>query len=64
MTDEDKKEKDPWNITIPETEGKHEVEGPKVVNSDISEPLKIRQVNIKSEEEPKFAKIGDYGTKT
>jgi len=31
-----------------------------VANPDISEHLKTRQVNIGSEEEPKFVKIGDH----
>jgi len=31
-----------------------------VENLDILELLKTRQVNIGFEEEPKFAKIGDY----
>ena len=43
-------EDDPQNITIPETEGQHEVEGSKVANLDISEPLRTQQVNIGSEE--------------
>jgi len=35
-------EEDPQNINIQETEGQHEVEGPKAVNPDITKPLKTR----------------------
>lgn len=31
-----------------------------IENLGITVPLKIKQVNIGTEEEPKFAKIGDY----
>jgi len=55
-----KEEDDPQKITIPKTERQCEVKGPKVVNPDISNPLKTRLVNIGTEEEPKFVKIGDY----
>jgi len=36
------------------------VEGPQLENLDITEPLRTRQVNINTEVELKFAKIGDY----
>jgi len=49
-----------WSINIQETEGQHEVKEPKTKNLDISEPLKTRQVNIKSKAELEFAKIGYY----
>lgn len=48
------------NITIPETEGHHEVEGPQIENPNITVALKMRQVNIGTEAEPKFVKIGDH----
>lgn len=48
------------NINIPEAEGNHEVEGPQIENLDKTVPLKTKQVNIGIDEEPKFAKIGDY----
>jgi len=53
-------DEDPRNINILEAEGHHEVEGPQIENSDITAPLKTKQVNIGTEAEPKFAKIGDY----
>ena len=59
MTAEEE-EDDPQNINIPEAEGQHEVEGLRVENPEIPEPLKTRQVNMGSEVEPKFVKIGEY----
>ena len=47
-------------FNIPEIEGYHEVEGPQIENPDITAPLKKKQVNISTEAEPKFMKIGDY----
>lgn len=51
---------DPRNINIPESEGYHEVEEPKVEILDIVEPLKTKQVNIGTEAQLKFAKIWNY----
>ena len=59
MTAEEEDE-DLWKIKIPETEGHHEVKGPQIENPDIIAPLKTKQVNIGTEAEPKFTKIGDY----
>eukprot|EP00253_Pinus_taeda_P035509 PITA_35509 len=56
----EEEDEDPRNINILEIEGHHEVEGPQIGNPDITTPLKTRQVNIGTEAEPKFAKIGDY----
>jgi len=53
-------EEEPRNINVPETKGHHVVEGPQVENPYISAPLKKRQVNIGTEDKPKFVKIGDY----
>jgi len=50
----------PTNINIPESEGQCEVTGPKEEVPHISQPLKIKQVNIGSEVQPKFPNIGDY----
>jgi len=49
-------DEDPRNINIQEAEGHHEVEGPRIENPNIITPLKTRQVNIGTEEEPKFTK--------
>ena len=51
---------DPRNINIPESEGHCEVHGPVVESPEVTQPLKTRQVNIGSEEQPKYATIGDY----
>lgn len=48
------------NINILEVEGHREVEGPQIENLDIFEPLKTKKVNIGTEAEVKFARIGDY----
>lgn len=53
-------DEDPRNINILEVEGHHEVEDPQIENPDISAPFKKKQVNIGTEEELKFVKIGDY----
>ena len=59
MTTEEEEE-DPRKINPSETKGQCKVEDPKSVNPDILEPLKTRQVNIGSNTQPRFAKIGDY----
>ena len=50
----------PRNINIPESEGHYEVHGPAVEAPEVTQPLKTRTVNIGSEENPKYATIGDY----
>lgn len=59
MTAEEE-DKDLRNINIPEAKGEREVEGPQIENPDIIAPLNTIQVNIGTEAEPKFTKIGDY----
>ena len=54
------KDDDPRNIHIPESEGHCEVHGPAVETLEVTQPLKTRTVNIGSEENPKYATIGDY----
>ena len=51
---------DPRNINIPDSEGHCEVHGPAVEAPEVTRPLKIRTVNIGSEEQRKYATIGDY----
>lgn len=53
-------EEDPINTNILKSEGQCKVEGPKAEIPHISEPLKTKQVNIGSEAQLKFAKIGYY----
>ena len=48
------------NVNIPDSEGSHDVAVPNILMDSISQHLKIRKVNIESEENPKFSNIGDY----
>ena len=48
------------NINIPKTEGSRDVLAPDVPMDPMTQPLKIKKVNIGTEENPKFANIGDY----
>jgi len=56
----EEEEEDLWNINIPKSKGQCKVEGPQIENPDVIELLKTRHVNIRSDAEPKFTKIGDY----
>ena len=53
-------DEDPWNITIPKSEGERAVAGPLLQKVDVTKPLKLKEVNIGTEEKPKLAKIGDH----
>ena len=57
LEDEDE---DPHNTNIPESEGTHDVEGPQLEIPAITEPIKIKKINIGTDTEPKFVSIGDY----
>jgi len=59
VTDEVEDE-DPQKINIPEIEGHRKVQGLQIENPNITMSLKMKQVNIGTEAEPKFTKIGDY----
>ena len=48
------------NTNIPKSEGTHDVDGPKLETPAITEPIKIKKINIGTDTEPKFASIGDY----
>ena len=48
------------NINIPESEGSREVEGSSISSEQFVKSLKIKKVNIGSEDNLKFANIGDY----
>ena len=56
----EEEDEDPCNINISETNGTHDVDGPKLETPPIMEPIKIKQINIGTDTEPKFASIGDY----
>ena len=51
---------DPTNINIPKLEGSCEVEGSGISSEQFIKPLKVKKVNIGSEDNMKFANIGDY----
>ena len=53
-------EEDPRNVNIAESEGSHDVQGPALELLEITEKVRIKKVNIGTEEDPKFASIGDY----
>lgn len=53
-------DEDPRNINISEREGYRKICGPLLEDPDITTPLKIKQVNIGTEVEPKYAMLGDY----
>ena len=55
----EEEDEDPRNINIPESEGTHDVDGPKLETPAITEPLKTK-INIGTDTEPKFSSIGDY----
>ena len=51
---------DPRNINIPKSEGSCVVARPTLDCPKITEKLKIKKVNIRTEETPKIASIGNY----
>ena len=51
------------NVNILESEGSRDVAVPDIPTDSMSQPLKIRKVNIGLEENPKFSNIGDYWDK-
>ena len=53
-------EDDPRNVHIPEYEVERAVSGPSLGMVDVTKPLKLKEVNIGIEEQPKLDKIGDY----
>ena len=48
------------NVNIPDSKGSRDVVVLDIPKDSMSQPLKIMKVNIGSEENPKFANIGDY----
>ena len=57
---EPEEDEDPHDTNILESEGTHDVEGPQLEIPAITEPIKIKKINIGIDTEPKFASIGDY----
>ena len=54
---------DLWNINILKTKWSRNVIAPNVPTDPMNQPLKIRKVNIRTEENPKFVNVGDYWDK-
>ena len=57
---EAEEEEEPHNKNIPELEGSHEVQGPKLEIPEIIEKVKTKKINIGIEADPKLTSIGDY----
>jgi len=53
-------EDDLQNANNLESEGSCEVRRPEIEDHDMMVPLKTKQVNIRTEAEPKYAMLGDY----
>ena len=60
LAEEGEEDENPCNINIPKSEGTRDVQGLELKVPDVVKPVKIKKVNIGTEEEPKFASIGDY----
>jgi len=60
LTEEGEEDENPHNVNIPESKGTCDVQGPELKVPDVAKPVKIKKVNIGSEEEPKFTSIRDY----
>ena len=52
-----------WNINILYSKGNRDVSAPDIPIDPMNQPLNIRKVNIGTEENPKFASVGDYWDK-
>ena len=53
-------EDDPCNIQMTEIEGEREVEGPSLESKVFFAPIKVKKLNIGTNDNPKMASIGDY----
>ena len=60
MQEEAPDEDDPHNIQITKFEGEREVEGPSLASKVFVAPIKVKKVNIGTNDNPKMASIGDY----
>jgi hypothetical protein len=47
-------------VNISETEGKRDIEGPGIELPFVGKPIKIKKVNIGTEQAPKLENVGDY----
>ena len=46
VSEPEEEDEDPCNINIPESEGTHDVDGPKLETPAIMEPINIKKINI------------------
>jgi hypothetical protein len=53
-------EQHPHNIQITKIEGEREVEGSSLESELFDVPIKVKKVNIGTNDNPKMANIGDY----
>ena len=60
LSSEPEDDDDMQNVNILESEGSWNVTALDIPTDPMSQSLKIRKVNIRTEENPKFANIGDY----
>jgi hypothetical protein len=51
---------DPRNVNITETKGQRYVEGPGIQLPFVGKPIKIKKINIGTEQTPKLTNVGDY----
>jgi len=58
--DEESYDEELRHLDIRETKGEREVQGPELLIPDVTQPVQINKVNIGTEEQPKFANVGDY----
>ena len=49
-----------WNVNIPKSKGSCNIVAPDISTDSMSQPLRIRKVNIGSAKNPKFANARDY----
>ena len=50
----------PRNVNIRETEGRRDIEGPGVELPFVGQRVKIKKVNIGTDQAPKLSNVGDY----
>jgi hypothetical protein len=51
---------DPRNVNISETEGQRDIEGPGIESPFVGNLIKIKKVNIGTDQAPKLENVGDY----
>jgi hypothetical protein len=51
---------DPRNVNILEIDGQRDIEGPGIELPFVGQPIKIKKVNIGTEQAPKLENVGNY----